>query len=216
MTTAPSLSIVRRGFMFVLSSPSGAGKTTVAHKILNVETEIEPSVSVTTRPKRPSEIEGKDYIFVDEANFEEMVKNKQFLEYAHIYGHCYGTPKATIEMKLAMGIDILFDIDWQGTQQLKQVATTDLVSIFLLPPTFKDLEDRLHKRASDQEETIRMRMKKAADELSHWAEYDYVIVNDNLDKTVHAVQSILHAERLKRRRQPGLANFVNHLRSDGQ
>jgi len=214
MNTTPHLSISRRGFMFVLSSPSGVGKTTVAHKILSLETKIELSISVTTRPKRLSEREGKDYYFVDKHNFQQMVKNDQLLEHALVCGYDYGTPKASIEKKLSMGMDILFDIDWQGTQQLKQVATSDLVSIFLLPPTFKDLENRLYKRATDQEEIILKRMRKAADELSHWAEYDYVIINNRLDETVDAVQSILHAERLKRRRQPGLANFVNNLREE--
>jgi guanylate kinase len=214
MKTTPSLLIARRGFMFVLSSPSGVGKTTVAHKILSLETSIELSVSVTTRPKRPTEIEGKDYYFLNQDAFDHMVQEDKLLEHADVYGYQYGTPKASIERELAMGTDILFDIDWQGTQQLKQVGTGDLVSIFLLPPTFKDLEERLYKRGADQEETIRMRMRKASDELSHWAEYDYVIVNSQLEETVHSVQSILQAERLKRRRQPGLANFVNELRRE--
>lgn len=214
MNTASPLSISRRGFMFVLSSPSGVGKTTIAHKILSLETKIELSISVTTRPKRLSEREGKDYYFLDKHNFQQMVKNDELLEHALVYGYDYGTPRASIEKQLSMGMDVLFDIDWQGTQQLKQVATSDLVSIFLLPPTFKDLENRLYKRATDQEEIILKRMRKAADELSHWAEYDYVIINNQLDETVHAVQSILHAERLKRRRQPGLANFVNNLRGE--
>lgn len=214
MKIDPSLSIARRGFMFVLSSPSGTGKTTIAHKILDLETQIKLSISVTTRPKRPSEIEGEDYHFLNKHDFHQMVQNNELLEHAHVYGYEYGTPKANIETQLSNGMDILFDIDWQGTQQLKQVATADLVSIFLLPPTLKDLEERLYKRAADQEETIRLRMKKAADELSHWAEYDYVIVNNILDETVHAVRSILQAERLKRRRQPGLANFVNDLRGE--
>ena len=214
MKTAPHLFIDRRGFMFVLSSPSGVGKTTIAHKILNLETNIELSISVTTRPKRPAEIEGADYHFVDKHSFYQMITNDELLEHAHVYGYEYGTPKASIEKQLSTGIDILFDIDWQGTQQLKQVATSDLVSVFLLPPTLKDLEERLYKRAADHEDTIRMRMEKAADELSHWAEYDYIIINHQLDETVQAVQSILQAERLKRRRQTGLAHFVNSLRGE--
>lgn len=213
MKSTSPLSIARRGFMLVLSSPSGVGKTTIAHKILNCETNIELSISVTTRPKRPLEKEGEDYHFVDQKQFQHMIKEGQLLENAQVYGHLYGTPKASIEKLLSQGIDVLFDIDWQGTQQLKQVATSDLVSIYLLPPTFKDLEDRLYKRATDGAETVRMRMTKAADELSHWAEYDYVIVNHDLEETVQAVQSILQAERLKRRRQSGLAHFVNGLRS---
>lgn len=212
MKKSSPLSIARRGFMFVLSSPSGVGKTTIAHKILNHETNIELSISVTTRPKRPLEKEGEDYYFVDQQHFQNMIQEGQLLEHAQVYGHLYGTPKASIDEQLSKGIDVLFDIDWQGTQQLKQVATSDLVSIFLLPPTFKDLEERLYKRATDGEETVRMRMAKASDELSHWAEYDYVIINNELDETLQAVQSILHAERLKRRRQPGLAHFVNSLR----
>ena len=214
MEIAPSLSMRRRGFMLVLSSPSGVGKTTIAHKILSLETNIQLSISVTTRPKRFSENEGKDYYFVHNDRFANMVQNDELLEHAHVYGYQYGTPKASIEKQLSKGIDVLFDIDWQGTQQLKQVAISDLVSIFLLPPTLKDLQERLYKRATDQEDIIHMRMKKAADELSHWAEYDYVIINHDLDETIHAVQSILHAERLKRRRQLGLATFVNNLRGE--
>lgn len=211
-----SPSHVRRGFMFVLSSPSGVGKTTIAHKILNLEPGIELSISVTTRPKRPAEMEGEDYHFLTKDAFDHMVKNEELLEHALVYGHYYGTPKASIEDQLAKGTDILFDIDWQGTQQLKQVATGDLVSIFLLPPTLHALEERLRKRAADHDTIIDMRMKKASDELSHWAEYDYVIVNHQLDETVEAVRSILRSERLKRRRQLGLANFVNELREESQ
>lgn len=214
MTTKSTSSIAHRGFMLVLSSPSGVGKTTIAHKVLNLDSRIELSISVTTRPKRFSETEGEDYYFVSEDRFAHMIKNAQFLEHAHVYGHQYGTPKASIETHLAMGIDVLFDIDWQGTQQLKQVATSDLVSVFLLPPTLKALEERLYKRATDEEDIIRKRMRKAADELSHWAEYDYVIINNQIDETVHAVLSILNAERLKRRRQIGLAQFVNTLRGN--
>jgi len=214
MKIPPPPSITRRGFMLVLSSPSGVGKTTLAHKILSLETNIQLSISVTTRPKRFSEEEGEDYYFVNKDRFAHMVRNNALLEHAHVYGYQYGTPKASIEKQLSKGIDVLFDIDWQGTQQLKQVSISDLVSIFLLPPTFKDLETRLYKRATDDDETIRMRMRKAANELSHWAEYDYVIINHDLDETIHAVQSILHAERLKRRRQLGLATFVNNLRGE--
>jgi len=212
MNTLSPQVIARRGFMFVLSSPSGVGKTTIAHAILDLEKNIELSISVTTRPKRSSEIEGRDYHFLTENDFMLMVENDELLEHANVYGHQYGTPKASIEKQLSIGVDILFDIDWQGTQQLKQVATGDLVSIFLLPPTLKALEERLYRRAADDAKTIHRRMNKASDELSHWAEYDYVIVNYQLDETVRAVQSILQAERLKRRRQTGLANFVNNLR----
>jgi len=206
--------IARRGFMVVLSSPSGVGKTTVARHVLKSEKGLDLSISVTTRPQRPSETEGKDYHFVDETTFAHMVKEDHFLEHASIYGYHYGTPKASVEAHLEEGIDILFDIDWQGTQQLKQISTANLVSIFLLPPTLETLEARLRYRAEDTEETIRLRMSKASDELSHWAEYDYIIINNTLEETVHAVRSIIRAERLKRRRQVGLPSFVNSLRGE--
>jgi guanylate kinase len=205
-------SIARRGFMLVLSSPSGVGKTTVARQVLALETGLEISVSVTTRPQRSSEIEGKDYYFVDEETFSNLTKESHFLEQALVYGYHYGTPQACVEKQLEMGIDVLFDIDWQGTQQLKQISTADVVSIFLLPPALKTLETRLRYRAEDTEKTIRLRMSKASDELSHWPEYDYVIVNNTLEECVNAVRSVIKAERLKRRRQLGLANFVNTLR----
>lgn len=205
-------SIARRGFMLVVSSPSGVGKTTVARRVLALETGLEISISVTTRPQRPSEIEGKDYYFVDEEAFSNFTKEGHFLEHALVYGYHYGTPQASVEKQLEMGIDVLFDIDWQGTQQLKQISTANVVSIFLLPPTLETLETRLRYRAEDTEETIRLRMSKASDELSHWPEYDYVIINNTLDECVAAVRSIIKAERLKRRRQLGLAGFVNTLR----
>ncbi len=204
----------RRGFMLVLSSPSGVGKTTIAREVLALEKEIELSVSVTTRPKRPSEKEEKDYHFVTKKTFSNMVEKEQFLEHAHVYGHYYGTPKASIEELLALGKDVLFDIDWQGTQQLKQISMSDLVSVFLLPPAMDILEKRLANRGEDSEESVCMRMSKAADEISHWAEYDYVIINRTLPESIHAVRSILQAERLKRRRQLGLARFVNTLRGE--
>ena len=207
-------SIARRGFMLVLSSPSGVGKTTVARKVLDLEEELNHSISVTTRPRRESEEEAKDYYFVDEVSFAQMVKDKQFLEHAHVYGYHYGTPKSSIENLLAKGIDVLFDIDWQGTQQLKQISMSDLVSVFLLPPTIETLEERLRKRGEDSEEIIRKRMSKAADEISHWAEYDYVIVNNTLNESIQALRAILQAERLRRRRQVGLAQFVNSLRGE--
>jgi len=211
---APSHPITRRGFMLVLSSPSGVGKTTIARNVLALETDLELSISVTTRPKRPSEVEGKDYYFVDEDTFANRLKEKHFLEHAHVYGYHYGTPRASIENLLANGKDVLFDIDWQGTQQLKQISMNDLVSVFLLPPTLETLENRLRERDQDSEGTIHLRMSKAADEISHWAEYDYVIINRTLDETIHAVRSVVQAERLKRRRQLGLIHFVNSLRGE--
>ncbi|MBY0272560.1 MAG: guanylate kinase [Alphaproteobacteria bacterium] len=207
-----SSSIARRGFMLVLSSPSGAGKTTIARKVLESEDELVLSISVTTRPKRSSEKEGSDYFFVDEGIFSQMVDTKQFLEHAQVYGYYYGTPRATIEELLAMGTDVLFDIDWQGTQQLKQTALNDLVSVFILPPTIEDLEKRLYTRGEDSEEVVRKRMRQAQHECSHWAEYDYVIINEALEESIQKVRSIVQAERLKRRRQIGLVNFVNRLR----
>lgn len=208
----PSSSIARRGFMLVLSSPSGAGKTTIARKVLESEKKLVLSISVTTRPKRNSEKEGSDYFFVDETIFSQMVDNRQFLEHAQVYGYYYGTPRASIEELLAVGTDVLFDIDWQGTQQLKQTALNDLVSVFILPPTIEDLEKRLYTRGEDSEEVVRKRMRQAQHECSHWAEYDYVIVNETLEESIQKVRSIVQAERLKRRRQVGLANFVNRLR----
>ncbi len=210
----PPFPIARRGFMLVLSSPSGVGKTTIARAVLQIETELELSISTTTRPKRISETEGKDYHFVDENTFSQMVKSKEFLEHAYVYGYHYGTPRASIEKVLTSGVDVLFDIDWQGTQQLKQMAMSDLVSVFLLPPTIKTLEDRLHKRGEDSGEIVRKRMNKAGDEISHWAEYDYIIINYTLQDSIDAVRAILQAERLKRRRQLGLAQFVNSLRGE--
>ncbi|MEB3702419.1 Guanylate kinase [Candidatus Bealeia paramacronuclearis] len=212
--TNPSIHIRRRGFMLVISSPSGAGKTTVSRKLLAQETDLEMSVSVTTRPARPGEEDGKDYYFIDEGAFQGMVKSGLLLEHALVYGHHYATPKASIEKKLNQGIDILFDIDWQGTQQMKEISTGDIVSIFILPPSSQALEERLRSRGQDSEEIVHARMKKAADEISHWSEYDYIIINNQVDETVEQVSSILHAERLKRRRRVGLAEFVNFLRGE--
>ncbi len=214
MKNTPRPTINRRGFMLVLSSPSGTGKTTIARKVLELECELELSISVTTRPMRESEKEGKDYYFVNNEIFSQMIAKGEFLEHAHVYGYSYGTPKACIEKLLASGKDVLFDIDWQGTQQLKQISTGDLVSVFLLPPTIQALEERLHSRAEDSLETVQLRMSKAADEMSHWAEYDYVIVNHTLSESIQIVRSIIQAERLKRRRQIGLARFVNFLRGE--
>ena len=206
--------ILRRGFMLVLSSPSGAGKTTISREVLTLENDLKLSISTTTRPKRESEKEGNDYYFVSEKAFSDMVEKKEFLEHAEVYGYHYGSPKASVEDLLSQGNDVLFDIDWQGTQQLKEIAMSDLVSIFLLPPTFQDLQDRLIKRGEDSKETVLSRMKQANDEISHWAEYDYIIINQELSSSINSVRSILHAERLKRRRQIGLSHFVHSLKEE--
>jgi guanylate kinase len=204
--------IQRRGLMLVLSSPSGAGKTTISRKLLEGEADLSLSISVTTRPPRPGEIDGKDYIFLAAERFDAMVSGGELLEHAVVFGHKYGTPKAPVEQALAAGRDVLFDIDWQGTQQLKQEMREDLVSIFILPPSTKELERRLYARAQDSEEVVRGRMAKAADEMSHWAEYDYIIVNDAIDRSLSEVEAILMAERLRRQRRIGLHEFVERLR----
>jgi guanylate kinase len=194
--------------MLVLSSPSGAGKSTVAKCLLARDDNLSMSVSVTTRPPRPGEIDGKDYIFISAATYREMVATESLLEHALVFGHAYGTPRAPVEAAMGEGRDVLFDVDWQGTQQLRQAARADLVSVFILPPSRSELERRLRSRAQDPEEVVRRRMAKAADEMSHWAEYDYVIVNDRIDETVTGVAAILAAERLRRDRRIGLAAFV--------
>jgi guanylate kinase len=204
--------IRRRGLMLVLSSPSGAGKTTISRRLLASERErLAMSVSVTTRPSRPGEVDGKDYHFIDRAKFDAMVAKSELLEHANVFGHLYGTPRAPVEAALAQGRDVLFDIDWQGTQQLRERARSDLVSIFVLPPTTAELERRLRERAQDAENIVQARMAKAADEMSHWAEYDYIVVNRELDASVAEVRAILTAERLKRDRQVGLGDFVRGL-----
>ncbi len=201
--------------MLVLSSPSGAGKTTISRALLDGDPDIGMSVSVTTRPPRPGERDGVDYYFIDGPRFEEMVARDELLEHAEVFGNRYGTPRAKVEALLADGKDVLFDIDWQGTQQVSQKAATDLVSIFILPPSVGELEARLRARAQDPEEVVRGRMAKAADEMSHWAEYDYIIVNRDIDRSVAEARSILAAERLKRERQVGLVDFVRGLRRSG-
>ncbi len=202
----------RRGLMLVLSSPSGAGKTTISRKLLAIERgRMLLSVSVTTRPPRPGEVEGRDYYFIGQARFAAMVANGELLEHATVFGHDYGTPRAAVEKALAGGRDVLFDIDWQGTQQLRERARGDLVSIFVLPPDIAELERRLRERAQDTEKVVEGRMAKASDEMSHWAEYDYIVVNRDIEASVAEVRAILTAERLRRERQIGLGDFVRGL-----
>ena len=205
--------IKRRGLMLVLSSPSGAGKTTISRRLLETDGNLSLSVSATTRPPRPGETDGVDYFFVTGERFAEMVAAGDLLEHAEVFGNNYGTPRAPVEEALQAGGDVLFDIDWQGTQQVSAAARGDLVSVFILPPSTAELERRLYARAQDSEEVVRGRMAKAADEMSHWAEYDYIIINDDVDKSVAQVEAILTAERLKRQRRVGLSAFVEQLRS---
>jgi guanylate kinase len=205
--------IDRRGLMLVLSSPSGAGKTTLSRMLLRSDRNVELSISVTTRPKRRSEINGRDYHFIDHARFDAMVARGELLEWAEVFGHRYGTPRQPVTKALQAGRDVLFDIDWQGTQQLREKARTDLVSVFILPPTAKELERRLRRRAQDSKPVIGSRMAKAAGEMSHWPEYDYVIVNRDKRAAFAELRAILAAERLKRERQIGLSDFVCRLQA---
>jgi len=205
--------IQRRGLMMVLSSPSGAGKTTISRRLLEEDRDISLSVSVTTRAPRSGEVHGRDYYFTDIVEFNLMVNRDQLLEHAKVFGNYYGTPRAAVEETLSQGLDVLFDIDWQGTQQLVEKARDDLVSVFILPPDWRELERRLYSRAQDTPAEINRRMAKASDEMSHWAEYDYVIINRDLDASIEAVRAILHSERLKRRRLIGLSDFVKGLQS---
>jgi len=202
----------RRGLMLVLSSPSGAGKSTIASRLLALEEELVMSVSCTTRPRRPGEADGADYHFIDLEKFNVMVEDGELLEHAKVFGNYYGTPRAQVYELIEGGNDVLFDIDWQGTQNLKAVARAEVVSVFILPPSTSELERRLEKRAQDPADVIAGRMAKASEEISHWAEYDYVVVNDDLETALSNVRSILHAERLRRERQPGLPDFVKMLR----
>jgi guanylate kinase len=208
---APTNALKRRGLMFVLSSPSGAGKTTISHMLLADDQEIKLSVSVTTRPMRVGERDGIDYHFVDDAEFDRMVDDDDFYEWAHVFGHRYGTPKGHIRAALKEGQDFLFDIDWQGTQQLYQKDRQDVVSVFILPPSLAELRHRLEARAQDSVAVIDSRMDRARGEISHWAEYEYVVINDDVQKCFEKVREILHAERMERTRQTGLIPFVREL-----
>ena len=209
----PDTAVTRRGLMLVLSSPSGAGKTTLTRRLLDEDRGVTLSVSVTTRKMRPGEKDGRDYYFVDRRHFDAMVEKNELLEWAEVFDNYYGTPKKAVMDALAAGRDVLFDVDWQGTQQLRDKAPNDLVSIFVLPPSIPELERRLQKRAQDDYETIHRRMAKAADEMSHWQEYDYVVINHDLDQTFGDVLAILAAERVKRDRQVGLSDFVRSLQA---
>lgn len=206
-----SIQLDRRGLLFVLSSPSGAGKSTLARKLLAADEQISLSVSATTRPARPGEVDGVDYHFVDKATFKQMVADGAFLEWATVFGHRYGTPKAPVEAMLESGSDVLFDIDWQGTQQLYQEAGSDIVRTFILPPSITELEDRLRNRGTDSDEVINDRMSRAKSEIGHWDGYDYVLINDDIEACFEKITQILAAERLKRMRQKGLIGFARKL-----
>ncbi len=209
--TTPPPQLVRRGMILVISSPSGAGKTTLAQRLLAQDDDIKLSVSVTTRPPRPGETDGVDYWFISEPEFQRRRQAGELLEWAEVFGNFYGTPRAPVEAMLATGGDVLFDIDWQGAQQLGDQIGTDIVRVFVLPPSGPALEQRLRRRAQDSDAVVVQRMARAADEVSHWGEYDYVIVNEDLDVSSRALQSILVAERLRRERQIGLPDFVRGI-----
>lgn len=204
--------VSRRGLMLVLSSPSGAGKTTLSRRLLDSDGEIEMSVSATTRRPRPGEVEGRDYFFLTTEDFGIMRNRDEFLESAKVFDNYYGTPRKPVEEALSRGLDVLFDIDWQGTQQLDETAPEDLVKVFILPPSAQELEKRLERRAQDPAEIVAARMAKASDEISHYQEYDYIIINEDIDKAFAELQAILRAERLRRKRLTGLSNFVKQLR----
>lgn len=206
------MSLSRRGLMFVLSSPSGAGKTTITRALLKDNADLINSISATTRPRRPGEIHAQDYYFVDVPDFNHMIERGELLEHAKVFGHYYGTPRGPVEDALAQGKDVIFDIDWQGTQQLREMARDDLVTVFILPPSSQELERRLRARGRDTEDEIHRRMSKAADEMTHYSEYDYVLINTDIEKAITQAQLILNSERLKRRRIGGLSDFVRALK----
>jgi len=209
--TSSQLPRRRRGLLIVLSSPSGAGKSTISRMLLEADDNITISVSATTRPMRPGEVEGVDYHFVDDGEFNRLIDADEFAEWAYVFDHLYGSPKEPIKEALKDGRDTLFDIDWQGTQQLEYAFRTDLVRIFILPPSMKELERRLHERGTDSEEIIAGRMRRAASEIGHWAEYDYVLINEDMSQCLDDVRAIIAAERLRRERQPYLLGFVREL-----
>jgi guanylate kinase len=211
MKAMPSSKLARRGVLFVLSSPSGAGKSTIARMLLAADPAIAMSISVTTRPMRPGEVDGQDYHFVDVDRFKQMVADGEFLEWAHVFDHRYGTPRAPVERMLAEGRDVLFDIDWQGAQQLHQQAGGDVVRVFILPPSVEELERRLDARGTDDAAVVAARMARASSEISHWDGYEYVLINDDVDRCFEEVHAILKVERLKRKRQTGLIGFVRKL-----
>lgn len=217
MSLQRNVELKRRGLMFILSSPSGAGKTTLSRRLLERYKEAQPhesmvlSISVTTRPARPGEEHGKDYFFIADAAYQEMVKKGALLEYAQVFDYHYGTPSTFVREHIEKGVDVLFDIDWQGTHQLAERSRNDLVSLFILPPSMDELERRLRARAQDSDEVVSRRMSKAANEISHWQEYDYVLINQDLDETLEKIDTILKAERLKRVRQLGMEAFVESL-----
>lgn len=212
---ADATKVERRGLMYVLSSPSGAGKTTLAERLLTGDPRIRLSISATTRRPRPGEVDGEDYYFVPEEEFFRMRDDNEFLEWANVFGNYYGTPRARVFDQLKAGFDVLFDIDWQGAQQLDAVAGGDVVKVFILPPSREELERRLRSRNQDPEDVVQGRMSKADAEMSHWAEYDYVIINYDLDESEEMLRSILLAERLRRRRQTGLASIVKKMMGEG-
>jgi len=203
--------IEKRGFLLVLSSPSGAGKTTITRRLVTGDPALALSVSVTTRPPRDGEVEGRDYYFIDRRRFDEMLAKGELLEHATVFGNCYGTPRDPVEAALSAGRDVVGDVDWQGTQQLAKSVPRDLVSVFVLPPSLAALEARLRARAQDEEKVVAARMARANNEISHWAEYDYVVINDDLDATLAKIRTILAAERMKRGRQTGIPAFVGKL-----